>query len=334
MGERDVNFEGYTHEDDDPYENEKRVASFFMVAKEQATRLVTRRFDTLDAASDASAKFVATFSEIAAGTEGLAYTDVYLRGSNIKVSNITTEQTKDGRYIVGIDPDEPHVTAPPYAEPSGRCDALVVSLGQDEAGFFTVPMARFVDAESDEASLVVNQVSVADVHITKYIFAPLHETEFVIPVLEDAERRRKALSDVVLRYSGQPTKVTDAFRAISAAIATSNKRTFTAFEHVESFRALSDLPDGESIEQVLDTFRDVMGPGRQVQMKADAYVGGHAQHTVNNEYTGTFVDIVPVQESLGVNEPMMVISPIYRDGGDEEEQLVYVPLSKIEEFRF
>ena len=45
---------------------------------------------------------------------------------------------------------------------------------------------------------------------------------------------------------------------------------------------------------------------------------------------GTFLDIVPSQETLGVGEPTLVIS----SAKEGEEQLVYVPLSRIEAFSF
>jgi hypothetical protein len=330
MGERDVDFAGDTYEEDDPYENEKKVASFFSVAKEQAARLAAQRYGTPEAANEAGSKFVTTFSEIAGGTAALYRTEVHIQGFNVRVSNVVTEQTDDGRCILTVDQDAPYVLAERYSEPTGMVYALNASIDQDESGYLVVPMMTFIDTEPDETVIQVNQYPVAHLSVTKYIIAPLQDSEFDIPVLEDLQRRRKVLSEVALKHREKPTELTTALTRITTAISNANDRTFTRFEYVDSFHTLAKLPEDANVDEMMDLFRGVMGSRRQISIEAVAYEGIDVEEPRKLRIIGTFLDIVPNQEALGVGEPTLIISST-KEG---EEQLVYVPLSRIEEFSF
>ncbi len=335
MGERDDHSKAeMLPDDDDPLKAEKAVDSYLNVTKSNAIRLAARRFDTFEEASEAATGFIATYNKVAEGVEALGIVPVHIQGLNVRVSNITTEQIDEGGLILRIDPDEPYALAPRYAEPVGRCHALTAAFHEDEEGRHCVrPVMLFEDADSTEARIVTNGYPVAEMNVTSYIVAPLADSEFKITALEDVRRRRLAISEVALRHANDPTPVTEALEHIAAALTTAVSDDFTPYDQVGHFHMLarSVSEDEATGGEVLETFRSILGKECPVSVKGAVYVGIQQTEPTRQETIGRFIDILPTHEALEIQEPTMVIAS--RAPG-EDERLVFVPLSHIEEFGF
>jgi hypothetical protein len=332
MTERDV-WQGDNEPGEiDPLEVERRVAAFFTLAQSNARRITEGRYETPEQAYDVARGFVDNFNRVAAGTEGLAWTRVRVEGPDVKVSNISAQKDEEsGRVMIGVDQDEPYTPASITDELHGTCTALNADVDEDEHGYRAIPQIVLSNDQSIGTSIGVGGMPVAEMNMTTYIVAPLATSVITIPEIEGYEAREAAISKIVFRDTGETSELPGILTQITGAIKQADDGSFTPYDNVDHFHKLARVADDEAdMATVIDAMRDIFGKTCPVKLAGSLYRKPSENKTERGVVQGYIVDILPSLEKIELNEPTIVVaSPV-----DGDEQLFYVPLSKIEALGF
>jgi hypothetical protein len=298
----------------------------------QAIDLSWKRFATKDEAVEAAINLTNEMEE--QGREVMALNQLPIRiiGADVKVTNMRVGQTEEG-VMVEINRNDPFVAVGQFgAAPRGMMRSIATEVEEDGRGHFAILHGLFENEKSTDVQLMAKQLPYAHMDITHSVLAPLTTSKFVVPLLEQHEKRSLALLNLAFKFSeDQPNPLQKTLEDMSEAIEIARERPdrYTPFRRVKILRKLGKAAAkyAEDAGSVMDAVKDIIGDGLPLLLEGKVYLGLDSEADMTT-VGGKFVDVLPSQEMLDINEPLIVLEDM------AQENLIYAPFSRIKKLYF